>query len=272
MKNLLFGIVTILFMMFGCSDIPTEPTIPYQSGEVKSSDRDDKSRDLSVVRMKGESESEADLKEIAEFEATSGSKALFKKGLKFTAKTYFTNSKLSFKVPLESNIESSERYYYEIHFFKKVVDGSRFPAMKTLKKYLSKDFSDDSKASIKKLCVVSGSSLIQKTDNSGTGEVDCELTTDIGSWGGLEDPQKDTDEVAEQMVRIRNLEFKSVLILLHQDGDVNHSNPSGLSAARSNSKSFGYRCLLKKGASDPDGTGDIVYESCRYPKSKGGSS
>ena len=290
MKNLLFGIVTILFMMFGCSDIPTEPTIPYQSGEVKSSDRDDKSRDLSVVRLKGESGVEE-----SQFDANGKRSPNIKAGMSFEVYRSIESSdphlKVNFILPLESGINTKRQYYLEVFFLKPEIK-----AMKLLKFFLDKNHDSShyqtksDQWSITTHCSVAGSELKKSRGVNGEPRsFSCDFGADVMSSTTGYYAKRFTSEEKSQVAK---KQFKSVLLVLHEKSQTNvglESAKQDMWSAYYTSSSdtivdsnfpgaterypqrYGYRCLLdKKGSSDPQSK--VVYKHCRYPKSKGGSS
>ena len=291
MKNLLFGIMMILFMMFGCADIPTEPHIPYQSGEVKSSDRDDKSKDLSVVRLKGEPEIGA-----SQFDANGKRSPNIVNGMKLeiwgTSEYAIPNIKLMFTIPLNKSIDSNSFYHMEIFFLKKKVQ-----AMKLLRRYMPLgefDPSEDDEISIFLDCFVDGRDLKKDVSLYGQStQVSCSLdeSAQEGTIGAYLKPFTDS-----QQADIRSFKFKSAIILLHKDvvGDrsSNRLNVNDYSVEDSRRSvftdgddvRFGYRCLLNRGASNPhsskvlengisdNSAGRVSYHACRYLKKKGGSS
>ena len=249
MKNL---IIMILFFagLTGCSDYPSEPTIVYRSAGVKNtavaSDKNQQKKSTGSPsssqvlgpKSKGESDGDLELTDEQEFNA----KALIKEDLKLSVNLSTKTTELTFDIPLESGLNSSNKYFYEMQFFKAKIDEVKFKAMRALKRYLRGDYysGDEEKSTLKKHCVIRGRSL------QSLGRVGCSLDDDV------------------DINIFRNLDLKSVIILFHNDGDsVNDSESAELNDARGKGDTFGYRCLRDKKTS----TDWIVnYHRCRYPK------
>ena len=289
MKNLLFGIMTILFTI-GCSDIPIEPHIPYQSGEVKNSTGDDKSKDLSVVRLKGEPEVGAN-----QFNANGKRSGNIKSGMSFevyhSIESADPHLKVNFILPLESGINTKRQYYLEVFFLKPEIK-----AMKLLKFFLDKNHDNShyqtksDQWSITTHCSVAGSELKKSRGVNGEPRsFSCDFGSDVMSSTTGEYAKKFTSEEKSQIAK---KQFKSVLLILHEKSQTNvglESSKQNMWSAYYTSSSdtivdsnfpgaverypqrYGYRCLLdKKGSSDPQSK--VIYKHCRYPKPKGGSS
>ena len=299
LKNmLLFGIAALLALagigamgtlLGGCSD-QSESRLVRESAESTKADHD-----LSVVRFKNEVD-EDELREIAEFEARSGVKTFFKEGMSFEVSRSVSNQsptlKVSFVLPLESDINTKRQYYLEVFFLK-----PKIKAMQLLKFFLNKNHHDthyqtkSDQWSMTTHCSVAGSELKKSRGVNGEPRsFSCDFGTEALNSQVATYTKKFT---SEEKLQIASKKFKSAVLILHEKARVD----MGLSSAKAGMwnayytlksddsivpndfpgaierypQRYGYRCLLDKGGSDQD-SGFARYHRCRYPKSKGGGS